>query len=566
MKKLLIILFWLVATTVYAQDPDLGGNTIVGTMTPTGPLAIGEPVYFDIITGNAGGDMNLPSPGGAPYSFTIRTTNIGIPSISLTGGTNYYSVPVITSLSNGEYSILITQILPIPEQEYTNFRVTGTTEKTLGTAGVFEAGYSTTVDVSGYAATNSPPDDPSSRREIGNLAITPPVAVANPVPTPNNTPVTIPVLTNDTPGSAAIDPTSVMLITPGTGLPVLTLTVVGEGTYTVTPATGAVTFTPLPTFSGIATPVNYTVEDVNGVVSNQAPITVTVGAPTPPIASNDTPAPNPPGLPLIIPVLSNDTPGSSAIAPASVKLIDPGTGLPVPTVTIPNVGTYAVNPDGTITFTPDPALTTTVPTTVNYTVTDVNGLTSNQATITLNATPLPVTLVSFSVKKEGTVSILNWATTMETNSDRFEIQRSLSGKEWSEIGSVDSHRESTVKQTYTFTDKNPSQGENLYRLKMIDRDATYAYSRIQSVKFDGAGTPAISIYPNPSSDKVFLQDADLAQVKQASILDMTGRAVFSSSKVDSSGINVSKLIPGTYILHVTNLNGSSSSHKFVIVR
>ncbi|WP_285544676.1 T9SS type A sorting domain-containing protein, partial [Dyadobacter frigoris] len=229
--------------------------------------------------------------------------------------------------------------------------------------------------------------------------------------------------------------------------------------------------------------------------------------------------------------------------------------------------TYTVDPiTGDVTFTPDPLVTVPITSTITYTVTDVNGLISNPAAITINATPLPVTLTSFNVTKEGQVARLNWATTAETNSDHFEIQHSVTGKDWNKIGSVDSHGDSNVKNTYTFIDSNPVNGENLYRLKMVDRDATYAYSRIQSVKFDGLNRSAVSIYPNPSSDKVFIQDMDLAQVKQVSILDMNGRAVFSSSTVNSNGINVSKLIPGTYILHIANINGAVSNHKIVIIR
>lgn len=181
--------------------------------------------------------------------------------------------------------------------------------------------------------------------------------------------------------------------------------------------------------------------------------------------------------------------------------------------------------------------------------------------------PLPVTLTAFTVAKEGTTAHLNWSTTQETNSDYFEIQRSLTGKDWNVLGKVSSHGESAVELKYNFTDVSPVSGsENLYRLKMVDKDATFAYSRIQSLKFDGQTGPAVSIYPNPSSDRVFVQDMDLAQVKQVSIMDMNGRAVFSSNAVNSNGINVSKFNSGTYIVHITNINGSVSNHKIVIAK
>ena len=88
-----------------------------------------------------------------------------------------------------------------------------------------------------------------------------------------DTDIIINILDNDSPGGAAIDPTSVDLI-PG-GMINATLTVL-EGTFIVD-AGGIVTFTPNAEFSGPVTVISYTVEDVDDQVSSPAAtITVTV--------------------------------------------------------------------------------------------------------------------------------------------------------------------------------------------------------------------------------------------------------------------------------------------------
>ncbi|WP_159469784.1 T9SS type A sorting domain-containing protein [Dyadobacter sp. 3J3] len=264
-------------------------------------------------------------------------------------------------------------------------------------------------------------------------------------------------------------------------------------------------------------------------------------------------------------VWKNDISGSMMLDPQMVKFIDPVSGLRVFFVQIPNEGLFAVNYfTGEVTFTPDAGFVGV--STINYDIQDLNGEFSNPAaiTVTVTDTPLPVKLTFFEVIKEGNTARLNWESIAETNSDHFEIEHSISGKEWNRIGLVTSQGESAAKIKYSFTDKNPANEENLYRLKMIDKDATFAYSRIQSIKFDGQTGPMVSIYPNPSADRVFIQD--MAQVKQVSIMDMNGRAVFSSNTVTSNGINVSKFTPGTYILHVTNMNGTVSNHKIVIAK
>ncbi|MFW2084068.1 Ig-like domain-containing protein, partial [Acinetobacter guillouiae] len=66
-----------------------------------------------------------------------------------------------------------------------------------------------------------------------------------------------------------------------------TLVVNGEGTWTVDPFTGNITFTPEASFKGDPTPISYTVKDCTGLVSN--PATVTIDYPQDkPVASNDT--------------------------------------------------------------------------------------------------------------------------------------------------------------------------------------------------------------------------------------------------------------------------------------
>ena len=93
----------------------------------------------------------------------------------------------------------------------------------------------------------------------------PPVANPDPVATGLDANLEISPAANDNPGPSGslLVPTSVRLLN-GTN-PVTALGVPGQGTYTVNASTGAVTFDPLPTFSGPATPVSYVVTDENGV-------------------------------------------------------------------------------------------------------------------------------------------------------------------------------------------------------------------------------------------------------------------------------------------------------------
>ncbi|MGG7664458.1 T9SS type A sorting domain-containing protein [Dyadobacter sp. BHUBP1] len=175
--------------------------------------------------------------------------------------------------------------------------------------------------------------------------------------------------------------------------------------------------------------------------------------------------------------------------------------------------------------------------------------------------PLPVTLTRFTAVAEGKTALLAWATTEETNSDRFEIERSADGKKWAMIGSVASTGESKVLVNYTFTDNAPLSGANLYRLKMVDKDDTYAYSVIRNVEMKGE---AIRTYPNPVSDKLLIDR--FAEVKEVSVKNTAGQSFIRVQKVSNDGIDVSRLAPGVYLVTLTLFDGTISTHKVAVTR
>lgn len=174
---------------------------------------------------------------------------------------------------------------------------------------------------------------------------------------------------------------------------------------------------------------------------------------------------------------------------------------------------------------------------------------------------LPVTLTSFMAAREGKQANLNWATTMETNSDRFEVERSLNGKNWDKIGIVASHGESSSLKNYTFTDRTPSEGENLYRLRMIDKDGTFEYSRIRAVSFEGLNKD-LSVYPNPAVEKITIRDFE--KVSLVEITDMNGRVVMRSAKMTTGEIQVKSLSTGSYLVKITHADGGVSTQKILI--
>jgi hypothetical protein len=175
--------------------------------------------------------------------------------------------------------------------------------------------------------------------------------------------------------------------------------------------------------------------------------------------------------------------------------------------------------------------------------------------------PLPVKLSSFDAVKQENTAALNWTTTEETQSDRFEIEHSLEGKTWNTIGTVKSGGESTSVKHYSYIDSAPANGANFYRLKMVDTDGTFAYSRIRNLQFDGIEA---SVYPNPVSDKLFIHKPK--GVRQVTVFNVAGQKVIELSKISANGMDISKLSAGIYVVNIRRDDGSNESGKVLIVK
>ncbi|WP_031530549.1 T9SS type A sorting domain-containing protein [Dyadobacter crusticola] len=175
---------------------------------------------------------------------------------------------------------------------------------------------------------------------------------------------------------------------------------------------------------------------------------------------------------------------------------------------------------------------------------------------------MPVKLVQFNAKTtDNNYVVLSWATSSEANSKNFEIHKSEDGRTWGRLGTVNAQGESSTTVQYTFQDKSPSSGNNFYRLKMIDLDGSYSYSKIVNAKTAYLSTFHIS--PNPVSDLVKFSDFDMKSIKSISIFDMSGKEVHKQDKVDSNEISVKDLPTGLFVMHIVQKNGVVIDRKFL---
>jgi hypothetical protein len=97
------------------------------------------------------------------------------------------------------------------------------------------------------------------------------------------------------------------------------------------------------------------------------------------------------------------------------------------------------------------------------------------------ATVLPVELTAFKCEKSGDDVRLNWTTASEKDNDYFSVERSDDGMNYTVIGQVAGHGNSTQPQHYQFTDRSPEPGIYYYRLKQVDFNGRFEYSPIRAI-------------------------------------------------------------------------------------
>jgi uncharacterized repeat protein (TIGR01451 family) len=263
------------------------------------------------------------------------------------------------------------------------------TTRTVAGQGTFTlnplTGQVTFTPVTGFTGTSTIPytiqDSAGGLSNIANITVdivSGPAANDDAAVTPLNTPVTINAAGNDTPTAGAFLVPTTIDLDPATPGQQTTFTVPGQGTFSLNPTTGVVTFTPVNNFTGTVI-VPYTIQDSLGGTSNIANITVVIRSG--PVARNDA-ATTPLNTPVTLNIPGNDaTSGGATLNPGSIDL-DPATPGQQTTRTVPGEGTFTLDPaTGRVTFTPVNGFTGT--STIPYTINDSNGTPSNIANITV---------------------------------------------------------------------------------------------------------------------------------------------------------------------------------------
>jgi hypothetical protein len=176
---------------------------------------------------------------------------------------------------------------------------------------------------------------------------------------------------------------------------------------------------------------------------------------------------------------------------------------------------------------------------------------------------LPVTLIDFTASRERSSALLSWSTTSETNASEFEVQQSSNGKSWATVGFVAARGESGALVKYQFTHAEPGSGQNLYRLKMIDLDNTFAFSRMVSVNFEG--TESVQVYPNPTSNYIKVTMGH-EKIEKVQLYNLQGSLVIETRPDATDIVDLTRLTPGSYVVKIRQANGTINTKRIQVIR
>lgn len=189
------------------------------------------------------------------------------------------------------------------------------------------------------------------------------------------------------------------------------------------------------------------------------------------------------------------------------------------------------------------------------------------------ALPVQLVYVKATPTQNNTINV-SWQTALEINNSGFEVKRSTDGINFTTVGWVAGHNNSTVTNNYNYEDNTVTAGVvYYYQLNQVDNDGKATASNIVSADLDGnADVAAVSVsepMPNPARDYTHFNITSSVNTDiSVKVYDMTGRLVTANNNTVSAGnsnitLSVEELTTGQYTA-VIEANGKNYAKKLVV--
>ncbi len=182
---------------------------------------------------------------------------------------------------------------------------------------------------------------------------------------------------------------------------------------------------------------------------------------------------------------------------------------------------------------------------------------------------LPIKLDNVKATITGATNTVSWTTQTEANSNKFVVQRSTTGNDFTAIGEVATRAingNSTAALNYSFVDVNPVQGKQYYRLQMVENDGKITYSPTVSLRRGGGKLEIVDVRPNPTTGIVYFNVLGVSNNVNVAVRSLNGQTVIAKGLTNSNGFNIdlTALQTGMYILEVTDVKTNEKANYKVI--
>lgn len=192
------------------------------------------------------------------------------------------------------------------------------------------------------------------------------------------------------------------------------------------------------------------------------------------------------------------------------------------------------------------------------TVTSSSINTFGEMTLGYKSFPVPLKLISFSGQRKNGISYLDWTTDNEFNVDHFEVQRSFDASAFTAIATKPA-RNSGVRELYNAEDPAMFRGIAYYRLRSVDIDGTFSYSKIIALS-DNEFVSSDFIVLNPARYAITIFNKTMEDgIFGYKLVNTVGQTVLQGNlSFESNGNAViqlpSQIASGSYHLELKNKN------------
>jgi hypothetical protein len=180
---------------------------------------------------------------------------------------------------------------------------------------------------------------------------------------------------------------------------------------------------------------------------------------------------------------------------------------------------------------------------------------------------MPVKWVGFNAEAGNKNQVLlTWEVTDQVDNKGFYVQYSKDQKNWDDVTFINSKSSGGNNEKYSYIYTGLISSENYFRLKQVDLDGKFSYSKIKSVrpaKQVNSVESNVIIYPNPVRDVLNITNIESSNYT-AKIVDMSGRVIKSFvMRNGQNQIDVASLKSGIYLISMNDMNGKVNSAKMV---